>query len=645
VKVCLVSSEHSPWGGLGHAFRRLAALLSERHEVTLIHGGDFDVGGPVPAGGRAREVRAEVGPELAGTVFADDNHRRSAAVLEAIERAYEGGGPDYLELADYRAPGLVPLQARRAGHPLLQDTLVGVKLCSTVELLALHDGTFEQPGTRLVADLEREQLRLADRLIWAGGDTLDLYRRYYADLDLPEATLIRRPLTMQAPPPATRRETDLPLRILYVGRLQRLKGAIDLIEACLGLESDEWRLTMVGGDTATAPMGQSVRLTIEAMCGDDPRIRIEDPIPQREVQRRWDEHDLLVLPSRFEVWGNVALEAMRAGLPILATPVGGFAEIVEPGVSGWHTDGVGAGPIGRVLARLLDDRDELERVRASGAPYERFRGLCDPGEIAASYDRLLAAGAPPRTARRRPGQKLAVTAIVPYYSSSAHVEEAVSSLLAQSHDDLDVLIVNDGSFEESDEVLARLAADPRVEVVTQLNRGEPAARNLGASLARGEYLVMLDADNVLEPDFVARAVEVLRGEPELAYVTCWLRMIDPDGSPLADTRVYAALGNRVASEETVNWDGDALAVLPRRIFAELGYRYEPAAGLQSDWELYRCLRDDGRFGAVIPECLARYRVRPESLLRVHGEAIHRRSWDEALSRRRRRAHRWVAGAR
>lgn len=645
MKICLVSSEHSPWGGLGHSLRRLAVLLARQHEVTLIHSCNFDGRRPISPSEGVREVAAEVGPELARAVFANEHHRRAAAVLEAIERAYGSAGPDYLELADYHAPGLVALQARRAGHRLLRDTLVGIRVSSTAELLTLHDQTFEQPGMQLTADLEREQLRLADRLVWAGGDTLDLYRRYYAGLALPQATLIRRPLAAPASPPSPdRRPTDRPLRILFVGRLQRLKGAIDLVEACLGLEPDDWELTMIGADTPTAPMGQSVRMTIEAMCGEDPRVRIEDALPQEEVQRCWAEHDLLVVPSRFEVWGNVALEAMRAGLPILTTPVGGLAEIVEPGVSGWHTDGVGAEPVRRALTRLLRDREELELVRSSGAPYERFLHLCDPEAILDSYDRLLTAAPRRRGTRRRPPEEPTATAIVPYHASSEYVEETVDSLLAQTHGDLDVLIVNDGSFEPADDVLGRLAADPRVSVVAQLNRGEPSARNLGARLARGEFLVMLDADNVLEPEFVSRAIELLRAEPDLAYATCWLRLVDVAGAPMPDARAYAPLGNRVSGEEVVNWDGDALAVLPRRLFTELGYGYEPASGLQSDWELYRCLRDDGRFGAVIPECLASYRVHARSLLRVHKEAIHRRSWDEAMTRRRLRPYRWTAEA-
>jgi hypothetical protein len=66
------------------------------------------------------------------------------------------------------------------------------------------------------------------------------------------------------------------------------------------------------------------------------------------------------------------------------------------------------------------------------------------------------------------------------------------------------------------------------------------------------------------------------------------------------------------------------------------------AGMQSDWELYRWLREDGRFGAVIPEQLARYRVRPDSLTMGHELALHQRTWGEARARRRKRATRWTA---
>lgn len=400
MRVCLISSEHGPDGGIGHSRRRMATLLASRHEVTLIHSGGAGPECSTAPDSGVREVFVDPSRQPAST-FSYEDHRLSAAVLAAIEQHYAGAGPDYVEAPDYRGHGLVPMQARRAGHPLLRETVFCVQLCATAELVLLHDEGLGHPEQRQMADLEREQLRLADRILWRGGDTLDLYRRHYP-FELPEAVRIRAPFERPAEPPeARRRSTDGPLRLLYVGRLQGVKGALDLAEACLRIPHDDWELTMIGADTPTGPGGQSVKRLVEAIFAGDPRLAIEGPIDHRDLQRRWAEYDLVVMPSRFEVWSNVTLEAMRAGLPVLATPVGGPAELASPGVTGWHADGPGPEPIGRALAALLEDRDEIERVRSSGAVFERFLGLTDSGEIIRAYDRMLAEPRPEVSRRGR----------------------------------------------------------------------------------------------------------------------------------------------------------------------------------------------------------------------------------------------------
>jgi glycosyltransferase involved in cell wall biosynthesis len=623
LKICIVSAEHSPYGGIGNALRRQAQLLSEHHQVTLIE-------------------RPEPSEALARMSFAGEDHLRSAAVLEAIEAAYAGGdGPDLVEVCDYRALGLVPLQARAAGHPLLRHTAVAVQASSTAELLALHDGSSMLPGEQRVAELEREQFRLADRFFWPGGDVLDLYRRFYGDAELPLPVRVGRPFsTPLQPPRVPAGAVGGPLRILYVGRLQRLKGVLDLVEACLGLAEDDWELTLIGADTETAAMGQSMRLTIEAMCEGDPRVTIEDPLPHDELQRRFVDYDLLVSASTLEICANVVLEAMRAGLPVLATPVGAQTEVIEHGVSGWLAEDVGPVALRSALARLLAERGEVERLRVSGDVFAAFARFTDPAPLLAAYQALGETARAKSPSAAVAAREPSVTAVLPYYRAHPYVEEAVASILGQTHRNLDVVIVNDGSFEPQDAVLDVLAAEPRVQVVNQLNRGDLAARNLGLRLARGEYLLMFDADNVLEPDFVARALAMFGERPELAYITCWLRFVNPDGEELAGGG-YAPLGNRVLSSEEENWDGDTSALLPRRVLDLLQPPLAENGPMQGDWLLYRRLRALGEYGAVIPERLVRYRVLPQSLLREHDEQVHARTWGEGKAWRRLAEVRWT----
>jgi len=626
VRICLVCSGEDLGGELARSCRRWGSLLAQRHDVTAIYP---DSAAPLLRGKTApglRELFVDDGSELSGLAFSGPEHRYSALVLEAIERAYEDDlGPDRVEACDRGAPALLALQARHYGHPLLGETAFALRLVGSGELLALHDGVLASKQGARLRDLEAEQMRLADSVLCLGGEPFGLPAE---------------------PPRPPRRSPGEPLRILYADSLRRSQGALDLAEACLRLPGD-WRLTMVGDDTPTGPAGYSMQLTIEAMFGDDPRLKIDsEPPPHGGIGSLLDQHDLAVIPAAVAAFPERALESLRAGMPILAYAAGGLRDLVGHGVTGWLLDERGAGPLREALSRIVEDRAELERLRASGAIFERFRGLTDPEQIGDAYERALTAGVPPTP--RRPatgGGEPAVTGVVPYFRASAFVEDAVESLLSQSHRNLDVIVVNDGSFEPEDSVLERLAALPRVRVVTKPNGGECSARNLAVAVAEGTFVAMLDSDNVLEPRFVARALKAFERDPELAYVSCWLRFVDPDGFPCSDPSGYAALGNRVLGDDGENWDGDALALLPRALFAEDGYRYEEASVCNGDWEFYRRLREDGRFGAVIPERLARYRVVPGSLQRSFDRRAQLHSLDEALTRREaRRPERRGSGA-
>lgn len=641
MQVCLIAPAESEAGSPGHSLHLLAALLAERHEVTLVHSGHADPPPDPPANGSVREIYARPNEEIEALKFACEDHRHSAAAMATIREAYGERGPDYLEVPDFRAHGLVPLQARRGGDPLLAATTIAVRISPTTELLNLHNGMLRRPGNQWLAELEREQLRLADHLLWPGGDCLDLYRRYYRDLELPPAVRIR--------PPFERLHATLdpgsaegPLRLLCLEDLQRSAGILELAEACYrSLPPDRWSLTLVGRDTPTAAMGQSMRAVLETMSGEDSRLRFEEEPGEEALAELLGGADLLVVPARLGVSSATALTAMAAGVPVLATPVGDLAEVVEDGVSGWRCEHIQADALGRALGRLEADRGELERLRGSETVQRRPKEMADPEATLDAYDELLG---DKRAAAETPTEEPLVSVVVPYYRASEYVAEAVASALAQTHQRIEVLVVNDGSFEPADAVLGELSADPRVRVVTKVNQGEGTARTLGARLASGDYVVMLDSDNLLESSFVERTLQVLRDDPKLAYVTCWLRMVGSDGRDTDVHPGYAPLGNAVLSDYTENWDGDTMAMLPRSVFTELGFEFHPEGSMHSDWQLYRWLREEGHYGAVIPERLVRYRVVETSLLRSYGQGLQDRSWSESRERIRLSETRWTAEA-
>src|SRR5919197_2516263 len=109
-----------------------------------------------------------------------------------------------------------------------------------------------------------------------------------------------------------------------------------------------------------------------------------------------------------------------------------------------------------------------------------------------------------------------VSVIVPTHNYGRFLAESVTGALSQTRQDLEVIVVDDGSTDDTPRVAqALMRADPRVSYVRQDRRGPAAARNRGLARATGPYVALLDADDAWLPDLVAQQVETLQVRPEL----------------------------------------------------------------------------------------------------------------------------------
>jgi hypothetical protein len=401
--------------------------------------------------------------------------------------------------------------------------------------------------------------------------------------------------------------------------MERRKGPLALIEAVTSLGRDDWSLTLVGEDTNTAPLGQSMRAHLELAAAGDSRIRFEEPVARDDGLRLLLEHDVLVIPALWECWPYVALEALQHGRPVLATPTGGLVEMVKPGRSGWLARDASASALTEVLGAVLDAPDELRGLVDGSAPRQVAAELSDVEELRESYASLARearARRPARAAARDAGALVSV--VVPYFQLDRYVEETLRSVVDQTYPHIEVLVVNDGSFRAEDRCLLDLSERYPITLLTQPNAGLGAARNFGISQAGGSYVFPLDADNLALPTFVERCVAVLDEDPEVAFVTSWSRFIDERGAPI-DTpgASYHPLGNSGALVERHNIAGDAAAVIRREVF-DRGHSYSREVHSVEDWLFYRELHRAGLFGHVIPEALLEYRVRSDSMIREVG---------------------------
>jgi len=199
--------------------------------------------------------------------------------------------------------------------------------------------------------------------------------------------------------------------------------------------------------------------------------------------------------------------------------------------------------------------------------------------------------------------------VVTCHNLGAYLEEALDSLFAQTAQDFEVIVVNDGS---TDGATCRLLATldrPRTRVVHSERLGLPGARNLGARHAAGRYLCMVDADDLLEPAYLERSVQVLESRPDIAFASHWLRAF---GDQAWDWTPTDCTFPALLHANTLN----GAALLRRDVFEQVGGFDETMRDGCEDWEFWIRVIEAGFAGVIIPEFLFRYRRRADSMSRA-----------------------------
>ena len=113
-----------------------------------------------------------------------------------------------------------------------------------------------------------------------------------------------------------------------------------------------------------------------------------------------------------------------------------------------------------------------------------------------------------------------VSIVIPCYNAAEFLAETMQSALAQTYPDIEIVIVDDGSPDQATRELLEQASWPRTRIIHQANAGPAAARNRAVREATGTYILPLDADDTIEPEYVAKAVEILDARPEVGVVYC-----------------------------------------------------------------------------------------------------------------------------
>jgi glycosyltransferase involved in cell wall biosynthesis len=124
-----------------------------------------------------------------------------------------------------------------------------------------------------------------------------------------------------------------------------------------------------------------------------------------------------------------------------------------------------------------------------------------------------------------------VSVIIPVYNVEQYVAQTLESVLAQTYTNLEIIIVDDETPDRSIDICRRYA-DPRIQIIQQKNRGLAGARNTGIRHATGDYIALLDSDDLWLPNKIQRQVEHLESSPHVGVSFCRSAFIDDLGKPL-----------------------------------------------------------------------------------------------------------------
>ncbi len=225
-----------------------------------------------------------------------------------------------------------------------------------------------------------------------------------------------------------------------------------------------------------------------------------------------------------------------------------------------------------------------------------------------------------------------VSIIIPAWNAEKYIKEAIDSALNQTHPNTEVIVVNDGSTDGTESIL-KSYQNPKLRYFNQENQGLAGARNTGIKNSQGEYIALLDSDDIFLPSKVERQAEILEDNPD--YGICYsdlLHFNDPPdparfesrsesgGSPSGTWRAgeshrkffhhrYRYPSGDIFGEIIHRQFINPLAVMIRRgIFNQFGL-FDQNLRRSEDWELWLRLAKNGVKFYYLNEVLAHYRVR------------------------------------
>jgi glycosyltransferase involved in cell wall biosynthesis len=616
------------------------------HRITLEDWTSFSVRKLIPSF-KSREARG-----LFESSFYPQCFSWQAGLL--AESLVEQEGIDLIEAQEYEAP-LYYFQLRRAlGFGPERRPPCFVHLHSPTEFIAQYnDWNIGLPTVQTAKRLEDYSIAAADALLCPSRY---LARQVESHHGLTKNTVWVIPYPVGDSAMLERdKDTWEYGTICYLGRLERRKGILEWIDAAVAVarEYPTVRFEFVGANILGTAM-MSGEEFVNRRIPDDLKMRFifhgqqkRSSLPQFLSRTR-----MAVVPSRWENFPNTCIEAMCSGLPVIASPEGGMAEMVKDGQTGWLAANARSNGLAEALKRALATPPTRLAEMGNQASSD-IRQMCDNKKIVQNHLDFRSQIVNQRSMRSlrlpvnlpwakrplsdEPARQISqnkcekgIAIVVTCFNTGQFLEECLQNIGRQNQKPVAVVVVDDISTEEQTLKVLCKARQEGWRVIQKKNGDLVPAKNLGIEEIlnfKPDILgfAFLDARDRLQPGFVAACESVLRQCPEVGLVSCWV----------SHFKAKARIWTRPCPSFPYQWlsnDAAPFSVVRTEALCNVGnFRPVMSHGYEN-WDLFNAVMVAGWVAVTIPDILGDRQVMEDPVLHMNSAGVFGKMRREILER-------------
>lgn len=410
-----------------------------------------------------------------------------------------------------------------------------------------------------------------------------------------------------------------------ISRFIHWKGIQDIIPAFKKLLENYPQAKLVLAN-ANGPYKEQIHKLLKKTLAPENYVTIEF---EKNVFDLYGTFDVFVhapVNEDFEAFGQIYVESLAVGVPSIFTMSGIAHDFIVDKENALVVPYQKPEAIAESLELILRDDPLREKITKRGREdvWRLFHADQLAGQLDSVYAELLSGSAKHVSSKSRfaadinrravnrhdwSARNPTVSVVISSYNYGHYIEETIQSVLSQTHPALEIIVIDDGSTDNSAEVIESFG--DRVKFVRQQNQGVCVARNKGAAMATGDILSFLDSDDIWLPRKLEKQVAAFLADEEVGIVSCGIRHFDTEGKTIAEyvsgRSGWCDKDILLYREPVLNSTASVIAVR-RDIFQRVGgFDEQRELFAAEDRELcYRVAKASKL--AFIPEILVDYRI-------------------------------------